>query len=354
MTARVYYSGRLARTQGLGNMIENENAVIRLAVGGDEHGLRLDRFAAGHARELSRQRIKQLILNGAVKVDDQTCTDASRKMRPDEVVSIAVPPLEPASYNAENIELDIVYEDQDLIVVDKPAGMVTHPAPGHSSGTLVNALLAHSQGQLSGIGGVQRPGIVHRLDKDTSGLLVIAKSDRAHKGLSEQFASHGADGRLRRTYQAIVWGLPERKVGKISAPIGRSRTNRRKMAIVEEPEGRYATTHYKIAHVFKYGENEAASLLELNLETGRTHQIRVHMASIGHPLLGDKVYGSGFKSSARKLPIAAQTALTELDRQALHAALLGFEHPVSGERLMFESSLPSDIEELINSLRSNS
>ena len=333
-------------------MTDNENAVIRLSVGADERGLRLDRFAADHASELSRQRVKQLILNGAVTVNSQICTDASRKMRPDEMVSIAVPPLEPASYGAEEIQLDIVHEDQDLIVVDKPAGMVTHPAPGHSSGTLVNALLAHSQGQLSGIGGVQRPGIVHRLDKDTSGLLVIAKSDRAHKGLSEQFAAHGADGRLRRTYHAVVWGQPERRVGKISAPIGRSRTNRRKMAIVEEPEGRHATTHYKIVTSFKYGENEAASLLELNLETGRTHQIRVHMASIGHPLLGDKVYGSGFKSSARKLSIMAQSALAELDRQALHAAMLGFEHPVSGENLLFESPLPADIEALISSLGS--
>ncbi len=334
-------------------MADNENAVIRLVVGEDEAGLRLDRFAATHARDLSRQRVKHLILDGSVTVDDQKCTDASRKLRPEAVVCVTVPPSQPTSYQAEAIQLNIAYEDEDLIVVDKPAGMVTHPAPGHQSGTLVNALLAHSHGQLSGIGGIQRPGIVHRLDKDTSGLLVVAKSDRAHKGLSEQFAAHGADGRLERTYAALAWGRPVRKVGRISAPIGRSRSNRRKMAVVEEPEGRHATTHYKVARTFDCGGNEAVSQLQLELETGRTHQIRVHLASIGHPILGDGVYGSGFKSSARKLSASAQAALTELDRQALHAESLGFEHPVSGEKLRFSSPLPADMIALINALKSD-
>lgn len=331
-------------------MSADENAVIRLVVGPDSDGLRLDRFAAGGTSELSRQRIKHLILEGAVTVDDGICTDASRKLRPSEIVCVRVPPSEPAGYEAEAIELSIAHEDEHLIVIDKPAGMVTHPAPGHKSGTLVNALLAHSAGQLSGIGGVQRPGIVHRLDKDTSGLLVVAKSDRAHQGLSEQFAAHGADGKLQRTYAALVWGTPERRVGRISAAIGRSRANRRKMAIVAEPEGRHAATHYKVERSFNYGENRAVSLLQLNLETGRTHQIRVHMASIGYPLLGDHVYGAGFKSSARKLLSSAQQALTDLDRQALHAATLGFEHPVSGENLLFESPLPDDMVRLINAL----
>ncbi|MEM8973557.1 MAG: RluA family pseudouridine synthase [Pseudomonadota bacterium] len=331
-------------------MSADENAVIRLVVGPDNNGLRLDRFAAGSTSELSRQRIKHLILEGAVTVDDDVCRDASRKLRADQIVSVHVPPSEPAVYETEAIDLNIAHEDEHLIVVDKPAGMVTHPAPGHASGTLVNALLAHSAGQLSGIGGVQRPGIVHRLDKDTSGLLVVAKSDRAHKGLSEQFASHGADGKLQRTYAALVWGTPERRVGRVSAPIGRSRTNRRKMAIIGEPEGRHAATHYKVERAFDCGENGAVSLLQLNLETGRTHQIRVHMTSIGHPLLGDQAYGAGFKSSARKLLSAAQQALTDLDRQALHAATLGFEHPVTGENLQFESPVPDDMVRLINAL----
>ena len=333
-------------------MTDNENAVIRLVVGPDEGGTRLDRFAAVHSSDLSRQRLKSLILKGSVTVDDQTCTDVSRKLRPDAVVCVSVPPSEPAPHPAEQISLNIAYEDQELIVVDKPAGMVTHPAPGHATGTLVNALLAHSEGQLSGIGGVQRPGIVHRLDKDTSGLLVVAKTDRAHKGLSAQFAAHGADGKLERTYAALAWGKPERRIGKISGAIGRSRSNRRKMAVIAEPEGRHATTHYRVERAFDYGDNAAASLLQLNLETGRTHQIRVHVASIGHPILGDSVYGAGFKSSARKLSSDAQAALADLGRQALHAASLGFEHPVSGESLQFNSPIPDDMAMLIKALGS--
>ena len=230
--------------------------------------------------------------------------------------------------------------------------MVVHPAPGHAGGTLVNALIAHCGESLSGIGGVRRPGIVHRLDKDTSGLLVVAKSDAAHRGLSEQFAAHGSDGRLSRRYVALVWGAPDRPRGAIDAPIARSRHNRTRMTVSQAAEARHAVTHYALLEVFR---DEAgvpiASLAELALETGRTHQIRVHLAHIGHPVLGDPVYGSGFKSSARRLSERARAALLKLDRQALHAAGLGFEHPVMGKRLSFESPLPADFSALLEALR---
>ncbi len=229
----------------------------------------------------------------------------------------------------EPIALDIVYEDGDLIVIDKPPGLVVHPGAGNETGTLVNALIAHCGESLSGIGGVKRPGIVHRLDKDTSGLLVVAKNDRAHKALSEQFAAHGRDGRLERAYLAIVWGVPERPRGSVEGAIARSTANRQKMAVSRAASARDAITHYEVLETF--GTPPVASLLRCVLETGRTHQIRLHMAHIGHPLLGDMTYGSGFKTSERRLPEAARDALKSLNRQALHATLLGFEHPATGQ-----------------------
>ena len=272
-------------------------------------------------------------------------------MKTGEHVLVRLPPAIAAEPRPEAMDLAIIYEDDALIVIDKPAGLVVHPAAGHETGTLVNALIAHCGESLSGIGGVRRPGIVHRLDKDTSGLLVVAKTDAAHKGLSEQFAAHGRDGRLERAYLAVVWGTPERKRGIIDAPIGRHGTTREKMSVVHRPDARQAVTHYEVEQSF--GAPPVASLIRCRLETGRTHQIRVHMAHLGHPLLGDETYGKGFKSSIHKLPESAQAALKALGRQALHAAVLGFEHPLSAEAMHFESEPPADLSALIEALRSS-
>lgn len=324
-----------------------------------EAGQRLDRVLAARLEGLSRSRLQTLIRAGQVRCDDRVVTDPGDKVRAGSAYCVTVPPPEPAEPAGEDIPLRIVYEDGDLIVIDKPAGLVVHPAAGHASGTLVNALIAHCGDSLSGIGGVRRPGIVHRLDKDTSGLLVIAKNDAAHSGLSEQFASHGEDGRLHRVYQAFVWGEMARVSGMVDAPLGRSSANRIKIAVVSEDHGRHAVTHYSVGQTFR-GPGEAAggkkapavlvSRLRLELETGRTHQIRVHMAHLNHPLLGDLVYGSGFKASARLLTPDAREALNALGRQALHAAELGFVHPVSGEELSFESALPQDMSRLQDAL----
>lgn len=272
-------------------------------------------------------------------------------MKAGERVMVRLPPAIAAEPLPEAIALDIIYEDDALIVIDKPPGLVVHPAAGHETGTLVNALIAHCGESLSGIGGVKRPGIVHRLDKDTSGLLVVAKTDQAHKGLSEQFAAHGRDGRLERAYLAVVWGAPERRLGTVDAPIGRHGITREKMSVSHRQGAREAITHYEVEQSF--GSPPYASFLRCRLETGRTHQIRVHMAHIGHPLLGDQTYGKGFKSSIRKLPEEAQWALKALGRQALHAAVLGFQHPVTGETLHFESKAPDDLSELIKALQSS-
>ena len=231
-------------------------------------------------------------------------------------------------------------------MIDKPAGLVVHPAPGHAAGTLVNALIRHCGATLSGIGGVKRPGIVHRLDKDTSGLLVVAKTDAAHRGLAELFADHGRSGSLEREYLALVWGGFDATAGKVVAPIGRDPRHREKMAVMTAERGRHATTHFRLIEAFG-----PASLIACQLETGRTHQIRVHMASIAHPLLGDSVYGSGFKTKAALLGDRAVSALAALGRQALHASILGFQHPATGETLRFESPPPKDFMRLLKALR---
>jgi 23S rRNA pseudouridine1911/1915/1917 synthase len=263
---------------------------------------------------------------------------------------VDVPEPEAAAPAAERIGLNVVYEDQDIIVVDKPAHLVVHPSAGHATGTLVNALIAHCGASLSGIGGVKRPGIVHRLDKGTSGLLVVAKTDSAHKGLSGQFAAHGADGRLERTYLALVWGKPLRPRGKIEARLSRSPVNRTKIAVAKGETGRRAVTHYEVLKTFPGRAAGAVSLVKLRLETGRTHQIRVHLAHLGHPVVGDSVYGGGFKAKAETLPEKARDALRQLRRQALHAAELGFEHPMTGKKLRFTSPLPGDIAGLVAAL----
>ena len=332
-------------------MADNQNAIIQLVVPPQSEGLRLDRFIAGAVDHLSRQRVKALLSSGQVRVGGKVCDNAAVKLAGGEDITIAVPPAEDMALVAEDMPLTVVYEDDDLIVIDKPAGLVVHPAPGHATGTLVHGLMAHVGDRLSGIGGVKRPGIVHRLDKDTSGLLVVAKSDAAHKGLSKQFAAHGADGRLERTYAAVVWGAPERNKGKVDAALGRSANNRRKIAVVADEAGRHAVTHYRVEERFTVDGAIVAARLQLALETGRTHQIRVHMSAIGHPLLGDKTYGAGFKASSAKLTPAARDALGALNRQALHAATLAFEHPLSGAALRFESVLPDDIAALVTALR---
>jgi len=315
-------------------------------------GLRLDRFLASRLDGLSRARIQALIRQGKVECATGLLRDPGNKVAPGQTIRITIPPPEPAGPVAEAVPLSIVYEDKHLLVLDKPAGLVVHPAAGHAQGTLVNALLAHCGDELSGIGGVKRPGIVHRLDKDTSGLLVVAKSDAAHQGLAGQFAAHGADGRLVRTYEAFVWGVPPRKSGIIEANLGRSPTNRTRMAVVRGTQGRSAVTHFEVTESFTGPDGKPlAARLRLTLETGRTHQIRVHLAHIGHPVMGDPAYGAGFKSSVRRLPEKAAEALENLGRQALHALELGFEHPVTGRPLHFTSPRPNDIEALYRALK---
>ena len=323
-----------------------------LTVPASDAGLRLDRFLANHLDGLSRARIQALIRQGQVESGSERLCDPGRKVTPGLSVRITIPPPEPAGPSGEPLPLSIAYEDQHVIVIDKPAGLVVHPAAGHARGTLVNALIAHCGDELSGIGGVRRPGIVHRLDKDTSGLLVVAKSDLAHHGLADQFAAHGTDGRLVRTYEAFVWGVPPRRSGTIETHLGRSPSNRTRMAVVRDPQGRRAVTHFEVLESFAGPDGKPlASRLRLSLETGRTHQIRVHLAHIGHPVMGDPAYGAGFKSSARRLPDKAAEALERLGRQALHAAELGFEHPVTGRPLHFTSPRPLDIGALYEALK---
>ena len=312
-------------------------------------GERLDRVLARHIAELSRSRLKALILAGEVVIGGRTIRDPGHRVNAGDAAAVALPPPEPAGPQAEAIALDIAYEDDEIIVINKPKGMVVHPAIGNRSGTLVNALIAHCGASLSGIGGVARPGIVHRLDKDTTGLLVVAKTDRAHHALSRQFADHGRSGPLKRGYLAFVWGAPARPKGTIAASIARHPRTRAKMAV--RADGRAAVTHWEVLERYPGPDGApVASLLACRLETGRTHQIRVHLASIGHPLLGDAVYGAGFKTKAAQLSPPAQTALAALGRQALHAYLLGLAHPVTGVSLEFRSELPADLARLRHSL----
>lgn len=332
--------------------IPDPNAAVTLTVGPEQAGQRLDKALALLAGEISRARLQQVIKEGGVSLNGAVFSDGSRKVVEGDTIALVMPAAKPADPVGQDIPLDIVYEDEHLVVIDKPAGLVVHPAGGHEDGTLVNALIAHCGESLSGIGGVRRPGIVHRLDKDTSGLLVVAKNDRAHQKLAKQFADHGRTGPLQRAYLAIAWGVPRLREGTIDAPIERSTRNREKMTVVKEGRGREAITHIELLERYPpllkgLDETEPlASLIECRLETGRTHQIRVHMSHIGHPLLGDQLYGSGFATKAVRLPADAQAALATLGRQALHAAILGFEHPASGEEMLFESEPPEDFANL--------
>jgi 23S rRNA pseudouridine1911/1915/1917 synthase len=319
-----------------------------VTIAGDEAGERLDRVLAARVA-LSRTRLKALILGGQVTVDGRTISDPGYRVNAGESIALAVPPPEPAAPRGEAIPLNVVHEDADIIVIDKPKGLVVHPAAGNWTGTLVNALIAHCGTSLSGIGGVARPGIVHRLDKDTTGLMVVAKNDRAHRALAAQFAEHGRDGAFVRGYLAFVWGVPDRPKGTVDAPIDRHPRARDKMAVREG--GREAVTHWQVLERYAGADGKpVASLLACRLETGRTHQIRVHLAYVGHPLLGDDVYGPGFKTKASLLPPAAREALAALGRQALHAYLLGIEHPTAGDYREFRSELPGDLARLRYSL----
>jgi 23S rRNA pseudouridine1911/1915/1917 synthase len=297
---------------------------------------RLDRALAEAIPSLSRARIQALVDDNALLVAGNPVTDTSSKKFEGQPFTLTVPAPLPDKAQAQEIDLDIVFEDEHLIVVNKPAGLVVHPAAGHSDGTLVNALLHHCRGKLSGIGGVQRPGIVHRIDRDTSGLLVVAKTDKAHEGLARLFAAHD----IERRYLAVVAGHPIPPAGTIRTQIGRSTTNRKKMAVLPEGKGKHAVTHYRTIEHFK-----DAALVECRLETGRTHQVRVHMAHIGNPLIGDSTYNN------RRKAFKFGPNQSYFERQALHAVSLGFIHPVTGEKLGFESRLPEDIQLLLTSLK---
>lgn len=322
---------------------------VALVVGEDEGG-RLDAWLAGAlGPELSRSRIKALIEAGAVAVNGLAVPQAKHKIKPGDEIRLVVPEPEDAEPAGEDIPLDILYEDDSLVVLNKQAGLVVHPGAGNWNGTLVNALIHHCGDSLSGIGGVRRPGIVHRLDRDTTGVMVVAKTDQAHRHLADQFADHGLTGPLERAYQAIVWGKPQGLKGTIDAKLGRSR-DRTRRAVREDdgPDVRHAVTHYLVRE--RYAEkpdgSAAASLVECRLETGRTHQIRVHMAHIGHPLVGDNEYGAAFRTKINRLPEAARDTVASFSRQALHAFLLVIEHPLTGETLRFEAPLPDDMQRL--------
>ena len=338
------------------------DSIISVTIGASPPN-RLDKALARDVPEdaaLSRTRLARLIEAGAVRRGEDILHNPKATVAEGDVIEVTVPGVAESHIEAEELPLDVRFEDEDLIVVMKPAGMVVHPAPGTPSGTLVNALLHHFGGALSGVGGVGRPGIVHRIDKDTSGLLVIAKSDRAHHGLADQFAAHTVE----RLYQALLHGHPDPAdprlrgvrgvsiepgaVIKITSDLARHKTDRQRQAVFFG-HGKHAITRARVLDVF--GSPPQVSLVECRLETGRTHQIRVHMAHAGHGLIGDPVYGGRRKVAKGALPDAAMALLAGFDRQALHAAVLGFEHPVSGETIRLEAALPQDMDDLITSLR---
>jgi 23S rRNA pseudouridine1911/1915/1917 synthase len=318
-----------------------------LVPGPDAVGKRLDKVLTDLCPDLSRARIQSLIAEGQVSLTTglvRTIKDGNYRVKSGDCFALNLPEARDADPQAQEIALSIVFEDEHLIVLDKPAGLVVHPAPGHADGTLVNALIAHCGASLVGIGGVRRPGIVHRLDKDTSGLLVAAKNERAMKGLVAMFAAHD----LTRAYEALVRGWPHPSEGVVDADIGRSTTNRKKMAVVLNG-GREARTHFDTLATFGTAERPIAAHMRLELETGRTHQIRVHLSHLGHPVLGDPQYGR-----ARRLisgPPEVKVAVEAFPRQALHAVHLGFKHPVTKKKLKFDSPLPKDIADLLGILR---
>ncbi|WP_378947724.1 RluA family pseudouridine synthase [Mesorhizobium sp. ANAO-SY3R2] len=334
---------------------EEGRTLIVLEADSDAAGQRLDQWLAARlAPGLSRSRVQALIKQGAVRVGTKVVDEAKRKLATGDKVSVDMPEPEPATPQGEDIPLDILYEDDELIVINKPAGIVVHPAAGNWTGTLVNALIHHCGKSLSGIGGVKRPGIVHRLDKETSGVMVVAKTDRAHKSLSEAFADHGRTGDLERAYDALVWGIPQRLTGTIDAALGRHADRIRRAVVPEHREdARHAITHYAVQERFGEGQDQfaTASLVECRLETGRTHQIRVHMAHIDHPVVGDPDYAQAFRTKSNRLPEPLKSAVQAFPRQALHARLLAFRHPASHLLMRFEAPLPRDMGELVEGFR---
>ncbi len=335
-------------------MFENPDETENWHLTADEEtaGRRLDVFVAAHIADLSRTRIKQLILAGEVSLGGRTICEPKHRVKPGDKISIHKPaPVDPTPL-AEDIPLNILFEDEHLIVLNKPAGMVVHPAPGAPDGTLVNALIHHCGNSLSGIGGVKRPGIVHRLDKDTTGVMVVAKSERAHNHLAAQFADHGRSGPLKRNYLAFVWGHHQTFAGTINAPLGRDPRNRLKQAVRkgENKQARHAITHFQTISRYS-GDGWDIAKVQCRLETGRTHQIRVHMAYGGHPVIADPLYASGFATKALRLPDHLRHIAQNLGRQALHAAELGFEHPFTREEMMFSAPLPADLAKLDKDLK---
>lgn len=316
---------------------------IELIVSEEADGQRLDRWLTAEIDDLSRNRLQALIAEGRITTDgDRVVTDASKKVRVDQRFTVSVPPPVPARPQAEDIPLDVIFEDEHLIVINKQIGLVVHPSPGHFTGTLVNALLHHCAGSLSGIGGVTRPGIVHRLDKDTSGIMVCAKSDRAHQGLVEQFQVHS----IERAYRAVVWGMPSPRSGRIETNIGRDPKNRKRMAVVPAG-GKAAITDYNVIKPV----GSLAALVDCHLFTGRTHQIRVHMKSIGHPLIGDPVYAAHMTARKIKDPVI-RGDISAYNNQALQAYKLGFKHPITSEQVKFEAEIPKYINSLIDKMES--
>ncbi|MCL6230005.1 RluA family pseudouridine synthase [Bartonella bilalgolemii] len=326
--------------------ITNENAC----------GQRIDQWLAKQYKgELSRSRLQTLIREGYLKIDGQLIKEPKIKLKSNQIIELTIPTSNDAQPRGEALALDILFEDNHVIVINKPAGLVVHPGNGNWTGTLVNALIYHCSDSLSGIGGIKRPGIVHRLDKDTSGVMVIAKNDLAHRNLNAQFADHGRTSALDRRYHAVIWGSPNRNIATIDTFLARSSRDRTKRTVVhsEHTHARRAITHFSLLE--KYGTcNDAtslASLLECRLETGRTHQIRVHMAHIGHPLIGDKVYGNAFKTKSNTLDPEIKNIIDQFNRQALHATSLTFEHPANSKIMSFSSSFPKDLTNLINYLK---
>ncbi|MEL7428876.1 MAG: RluA family pseudouridine synthase [Pseudomonadota bacterium] len=334
----------------------DEAKVEEFPVDAHEVGMRLDAFVASRVpAHVSRSRVKDILKGTGARIGNTTVKEPNYRVKEGECVIFLVPEPVDAQPEPEDIPLDIHFEDDHLLVINKPHGMVVHPAAGHWQGTLVNALLHHCGNSLSGIGGVRRPGIVHRLDKDTSGLLVVAKTEEAHAGLSAQFMDHGRNGSLEREYIALVWGKLDRMTGTIETYLGRSSGNRKKRAIVKEThvDAKHAITHYTVARTYGSDSegNPSVSLVRCRLETGRTHQIRLHMSHLGHPLLGDQEYGLHFKTKENLLPEPARLIVQEFRRQALHAAVLGFEHPATGDTLRFEADMPDDLKGLMAALK---
>lgn len=325
-----------------------------IVVDEDNHGKRLDQFVALHLPlGMSRSQAQSMIANGHVTVNGVPEPASKLKVKAGDQVSFEVPEAEPPEPEGEDIPLTILFEDDHLLVLNKPAGLVVHPGAGNAKGTLVNALIYHCGDSLSGIGGVKRPGIVHRLDKETSGVMVVAKNDHAHQHLSAQFADHGKTGPMERAYLALIWGIPNRRSGTITTFLGRSSGDRKRQAVVSEsqPDARHAVTYYVVQETFSQEQNGTdLALVECQLETGRTHQIRVHMAHNGQPLVGDNVYGSGYKTKSAKLNPEAAQAITDLNRQALHAYKLVFEHPATGETMHFDTEIADDMARVLAAL----